>query len=230
MSNIITSEFIAKCTVDFKRADLTGDGYLDFEEFRVGTGCSPEQVRRLWSIFQRFDKDRNGKMDLDEFIAMAATLRGVTTDEVDEVLAEFLLMDKDRNGYVTIEEFYEFIRETNPEIAQNRQKFLGTFKVYDENGNGRIEYEEFRKLSGIMSRSTVDGEIDFALSSFLMVDKNGDGRITLDEFYNFVVSTNPGKVVTMREVKDLLKTFDTNGDGDMDFEEFKEMMKLVVGN
>ena len=223
MTHVITSEFIAKCTEDFKKADVNRDGFLDFEEFKVGTGCSPSQVRQLWGIFQRFDLDKNGKMDVDEFIAMAASFRG-GSGEVDEVLAEFLMIDKDRSGYITPEEMYEYFLATGNDAAHDKQKFLTTFQAFDANGDGRISYEEFRRMAEIVkaSQGSADSEERVA---FLIVDTDGNGYITPDELYKFCLTSNPDIASDPNKFKSVFNLIDTNGDGKVDFEEFKRMTR-----
>lgn len=228
MTSIITSEFIAKCTADFKAADANGDGFLDFEEFRVGTGCSPAQVRQVWTLFQRFDKDGNGVMDLDEFIAMAATLKGATANEIDETLAGFLLLDKDRNGYISKEEFHEFCLSTNPAIAQDNDKFQATFQAFDTNKDGRIDYAEFKRMTTATRAAKGEGEeSDPDRRAFIMIDRDGDGVITPEEFHKFCLSYNP--VVATNEAKfaTTFKIIDGDGNGGIDYAEFKRFLEAT---
>ena len=224
MSGIITSDFLAKCAADFKRADVNGDGFLDFEEFKAGVGCNPLQVRQVWNIFQKFDLDGNGKMDLDEFIAMAACLRG-GDDEVDETLAEFLLADKDHNGYILPEEMYEHLVASGSPVAHDRQKFLATFKAFDANGDGKISFEEFKRMAKIVEASESSGSDAEERMAFLIIDTDCNGYITPDELHQFCLASNPDIASDPQLFKSVFNLIDVNGDGKISFEEFKRIVQ-----
>ena len=228
MANVITSEFIAKCTEDFKRADLNGDGFLDFEEFRVGTGCTSAQVRRVWSIFQRFDLDKNGVMDLDEFIAMAATLKGAASEEIDSDLAGFLLLDKDHNGYISRDEFREFCLSTNPAVAHDEEKFQAAFQAFDTNGDGRIDYAEFKRMiKATRAAKGESGEDDPGRRAFIMIDQDGDGVISPEEFRKFCLSYNPVVAKDQEKFATTFKIIDGDGSGGIDYAEFQRFLEAT---
>ena len=46
MTSVITSEFVAKCKEDFKKADLNRDGFLDFDEFKAMWADFKEQMEK----------------------------------------------------------------------------------------------------------------------------------------------------------------------------------------
>merc|ERR1719361_3207693 len=64
-----------------------------------------------------------------------------------------------------------------------------------------------------------DTEIE---QTFKVFDKNGDGKITFDELKE--VLTELGEEVTDKDVMDMIKDADLNGDVAIDFEEFTMMM------
>ena len=225
MTSVITSEFIAKCTEDFKKADLNGDGFLDFEEFRAGLGCSALQTRKLWEFFQKFDTDGNRKMDLDEFISMAASTKGATEEEIDEELAGFLILDKNRNGYITPDELYKYYTVIQHELVHDKEKFMAAFNVLDVNGDGKIDYEEFKRMSELMAKSNKGGEINQIHATFRLIDQNRDGYITLEEFHAFFIIC--GHEISRESVNEIIKGFDINKDGRLSYREFKAMAKKI---
>lgn len=231
MNNNYDPEFVAQCRKEFDTADLNGDGYIDFEEFKAGTGCNEANIEVLRSVFDRFDTDGNGFMDFDEFCAMASLFKNTGDEEViDEDSAAFAFIDKDHNGVITIDEFYEFAKISNPEICTNAEKLQATFNLFDANGDGFIDFDEFKRMTSATRDAMTNGEIDQDRASFAFIDKDGNGIITLKEFCDFLKLTNPDDAMTLEEVLDIFEEYDTNGDGGIDFEEFKQMMRQINEN
>lgn len=60
------------------------------------------------------------------------------------------------------------------------------------------------------------------LSAFRLMDENGDGSLSLAELK--LVLTNYGERMSESEVQELVKLFDNDGDGTVDYNEFCEML------
>lgn len=228
MSKVFDPEFIEKCREEFKSADANGDGFIDFDEFKAGTGCTDAQVDEIKAVFERFDTDGNGKMDFDEFVAMASVFEELADDEsVDEDRAAFFMIDKDHNGVITPDEFFEFVKLTNPGAPYTMEHIEATFRLFDTNGDGLIDFDEFKLMTSATKASIADGEVDQDRASFAFIDKDGNGVIDPNELLEFLNITVPDAGITMDNVKELFDKFDTNSDGTIDFDEFKEMMKQI---
>lgn len=228
MSKVFDAAFIEKCREEFEAADINCDGYIDFEEFKAGTGCDEAQAEELKALFERFDTDGNGKMDFDEFVAMAAIVKEYEEgDNIDEDRAAFLMIDKDHNGVITLDEFYEFVCLSSPSVLYTMDYIQATFNLFDANGDGFIDFDEFKRMTTATRAATVDGKVDQDWASFFFIDKDCSGFISPDELYEFLNATAPQAGITMEQVRTIFARFDTNCDGSIDFEEFKEMMKQI---
>ena len=76
-----------------------------------------------------------------------------------------------------------------------------------------------RKFGG---ESISDGTSDHMRTAFRVFDKNGDGFIQLEELK--AVMKSLGNKLTDKELDDMLKKYDTDGDGQISYEEFVVMM------
>lgn len=222
MVSILTPEFIAKCKEDFKVIDANGDGFLDEKEFRAGSNCSATQKDGICSLLKENKHSEDWKMDVDEFIAMmAASTKG---DEFDKDLADFLFLDKDHNGLVSFEEYFQAVIRDCPDPEKNKGIIQEVFNRMDTNGDGNIDFEEYKNVSKLMEEPKDGEKVDELKAGFILIDKDGNGLVTVDEYYNFLKAVVPEEQINMDEVKLIFKEFDTNGDGFIDFEEFKVMM------
>lgn len=224
MTSVITSDFIVKCTEDFKKADRNGDGFLDFKEFKDGSGHNPIKVMKMWKLFKKFDKDGNGKMDVDEYIVMEASMKGAGKEEVDEDLVEFLMIDKDHNGYISLEEFRQHCLEADPELARNEEKFMKSFGAIDVNGDGKIDYAEYKRICDAGRAGEGGKEEDEIRVGFLAIDEDRDGYISPEEYFNFSVKTNPALANNKDQLMGAFKVMDLNGDGRIEYKEFRSFV------
>ncbi|XP_060070995.1 calmodulin-like [Ylistrum balloti] len=72
------------------------------------------------------------------------------------------------------------------------------------------------------SRNLNEEELAEIRRSFTIIDENGDGKITLEELQNaaYCLGMNP----TEEEAREMLEEADLDGDGCIDFEEYKNLM------
>ena len=59
-----------------------------------------------------------------------------------------------------------------------------------------------------------------------MFDKDGDGTITIDELATVMKSL--GQKPTLQELEDMIKEVDNDGNGEIDFQEFLDLMALKM--
>jgi calcium-dependent protein kinase len=145
-------------------------------------------------------------------------------EEIKELERAFRFIDENGDGRLTKEELIngqiKYMGKTENEAFIEVDKI---FKQVDADRNGYIEYEEF--IRACIKKETLfdDKYLKFAFSFF---DKDGSGQITVSEIKEVFCGGN--KNVNHEDLERLINEVDTNGDGQVSYEEFKEMMFKIV--
>ena len=139
--------------------------------------------------------------------------------ERDDLRAVFGLFDEDKNGLISEDELKTMVKSFGRDTAEVNLKEV--VSKFDANGNGQIDFEEFVTLMRDESASEVHGDVEL-LAAFRLIDVDNSGKISVPEIRALVAKTNEN--LSHSEVSDLLKDIDVNGDGEIDFEEFRELM------
>lgn len=70
---------------------------------------SPEKIAEIRKEFEYFDSDKNGQIDLREFIEMLTILSPKT--KANHVQEGFNMIDENSDGYIDFDEFLEWWQE-----------------------------------------------------------------------------------------------------------------------
>ncbi|MBA0741707.1 hypothetical protein Gogos_014839 [Gossypium gossypioides] len=93
----------------------------------------------------------------------------------------------------------------------------------DMNGDNYIDIDEFGALyQTIMDDRDEEKDIKEAFKVF---DQNGDGFITKEELRTVLASLRLKQGRMIEDCKRMIKKVDVDGDGMVNFKEFKQMMK-----
>mmetsp|Transcript_4749 Transcript_4749/g.11196 ORF Transcript_4749/g.11196 Transcript_4749/m.11196 type:complete len:502 (+) Transcript_4749:15-1520(+) len=132
----------------------------------------------------------------------------------------FTSLDKNGDGSLTPEELRKGLQEAG--LGQKGEDLAETIKQIDADGSGQIDYTEF--LAAAMDKKTYLQE-ERLWAAFRVFDKDGNGKITATELRQVLLSGSIDDVANAQQIQDLVKDVDKNGDGEIDFDEFVEMMK-----
>lgn len=94
-------------------------------------------------------------------------------------------------------------------------------KSVDDNGDGEIDFEEFLILMSSKKPSSDDPDKELR-DAFAVFDSDGSGSISRSELKKLM--KNLGQTLSDAELDAMMDEVDTDGNGEIDFEEFKTMM------
>ena len=121
-------------------------------------------------------------------------------------------------GSITTQELGNVLRSLgqNPTLAE-----LDDMIAQDDNdGNGTMDFPEFLSLMVKKMKDTSSDEK--ILDVFKSFDKDGNGYVSASELRSIMMSL--GEILTDVEVDEMIREADTNGDGQIDYDEFIQMM------
>ncbi|XP_024156410.2 probable calcium-binding protein CML27 [Rosa chinensis] len=126
---------------------------------------------------------------------------------MEEVQKVFNKFDENSDGLISSDELNNVLRKMGREMKPEE---------FDKDWDGHIDLEEFTK---IMNGS---GSSKDLLDAFNVYDLDKDGLISVSELHE--VLNRLGEKCSVGECATMITKFDVNGDGFINFEEFKQMM------
>jgi len=133
----------------------------------------------------------------------------------------FQMFDRNGDGRITKKELNDSLANMgisipDPELTQMIEKI-------DVNGDGCVDIDEF----GVLYQTIMDehDEDEDMREAFNVFDQNGDGFITVDELKTVLASLGLNQGRTTEDCKKMIMKVDVDGDGMVNFHEFKQMMR-----
>ncbi|KAL1554839.1 calmodulin-like protein 3 [Salvia divinorum] len=140
----------------------------------------------------------------------------------------FATFDKNKDGFITKQELRESLQ--NMGILAGEKDVEDMVEKVDFNGDGLIDFGEFCKLYESMDGGGAAADEDGDLrDAFDVFDGNKDGRITVEELGMVLSSLGFSEGSKIEDCKEMIRKVDVDGDGMVDFEEFKKMMREGLG-
>ncbi|KAK8956000.1 putative calcium-binding protein CML30 [Platanthera guangdongensis] len=143
----------------------------------------------------------------------------------------FSTFDSDGDGFISLAELSESLRRLGFPISGGEVRSL--MEKADSNGDGLIDFGEFAELCsswGTTQAETEDGGDAELREAFAVFDGNGDGKITVDELGLVLKSLGLKQGAGAEACRGMIEKVDMDGDGMVNFEEFKKMMAANEGN
>lgn len=172
-------------------------------------------------------KNFNAKFKLQKAIILFIISFFDLKEEKDELLKTFKALDLDHDGQLTTEElligYSKMMGEDDAKKEVDR-----IFQVIDVNNTGAIDFTEFL-LATVNHKKLLSQER--LTQVFKMFDTDNSGTISRDEIKTFFSMGQEGKQSNNENdefVMELIEEVDKNGDGEISFSEFKEMMSHAL--
>ncbi|KAL4237342.1 hypothetical protein ACF0H5_002060 [Mactra antiquata] len=144
----------------------------------------------------------------------------LTEEQIAEFREAFRLFDKDGDGTISTKELAIVMGSLgqNPSASELEDMI----NEIDADGSGAIDFPEFLQMMAVKMNSA-ESEDDIR-EAFKVFDTEGKGYISSVELRN--VMSNLGEKITDEEVDEMMREADMDGDGTIDYEEYKEAFSL----
>merc|ERR1719336_835426 len=204
----------------FLAIDINRDGLLSKQELSASGKFNAQEVE---AIFMLGDLNGDGELDLEEFVGLLCPMAGMAlarltrnVNNINDAQQLFRILDKDGDGNISMEE----MRACGSRF--NSQEIEAIFAIGDVDNDGAISLNEFVAVM-CPTAATVVGRLSKTYENleqikqgFRKLDKNGDGMISKPEMASAGLS--------QQEVAAIFSIGDTNGDGEIDIDEFIAVM------
>ncbi|KAG2710783.1 hypothetical protein I3843_04G044200 [Carya illinoinensis] len=132
------------------------------------------------NIFNKFDKNGDGKISCDELKDIIHAL-GSRTSSVDEVKRIMSEVDKDGDGFIDLDEFVEFHfgGSSSGSTQDSTRELRDAFELYDLDKDGLISASE---LHSVLKRLGEKCTMVDCCKMIRAVDTDGDAHVNFEEF------------------------------------------------
>ncbi|KAJ1387857.1 EF-Hand 1, calcium-binding site [Sesbania bispinosa] len=138
-----------------------------------------------------------------------------------ELKRVFQMFDRNGDGRITKKELTDSLENLGIFIPD--KELTQMIEKIDVNGDGCVDMDEFGELyQSIMDERDEEEDMREAFNVF---DQNRDGFITVDELRAVLSSLGLKQGRTVEECKRMIMKVDVDGDGMVNYKEFKQMMK-----
>ena len=155
----------------------------------------------------------------------------IVRDEMDFVGTMFDSFDVKDNGEIPIYQIDQLL--DNMGLSVGEHEHVEMIASIDVDGDGFVSRDEFIQWKLKFDRT--DGYSYMKLLSkdlFRVIDRDGSGTVSAEEFGEGIrqyLEKSGEKGMKKREVIELIRDFDTNGDGQMDIVEFEKLIDFAYG-
>jgi len=173
------------------------------------------------AIVQAFKDMAN--MDHLQRAVITAAVHRLPEERTAHLRRIFHKLDANGNGTLSVEELVQGLGEAVGRIGAD-EEITRVLEQIDTDGNRSIDYTEFLAATFACKKGAFRDEICEA--AFSLFDGDGSGKLSLLELTEFIgLDINDDTLSNASTTASLLDKYDTDGDGTIDVEEFKRLLK-----
>ncbi|KAH9651803.1 calcium-dependent protein kinase 9 [Citrus sinensis] len=216
VKNSSTLEFI------LYTADMDGNGAIDYTEFTAATiqRQKLERSEYLSKAFQYFDKDNSGYITLDELVTAFKENNMGDDAKIKELLSD---IDSNKDGMISYDEFRAMVE--SPQTIRN-VSHIYTDKAKKFGLGNTKQFRAMNMLKKLVLQVIVENlpteEKQKLMEKFREMDTDNSGTLTLSELKAGLAKL--GSALEESEVNQYMEAGDIDGNGNIDFIEFVNLM------
>ncbi|KAJ0971228.1 hypothetical protein J5N97_019187 [Dioscorea zingiberensis] len=168
---------------------------------------------------QSLHRLRHPKNSSTPMASSAHQLERKTSRRANEFREAFRRFDADGDGKISSEELRSFLAWAGEDVS--RQGAEAAMRDFDSDGDGLMDYEDFVRLME-SDRSSGGGDEDLKRAFEMFVAEKGAGCITADGLQRML--SRLGDVTSYEECVAMIRAYDLDGNGVLDYSEFQRMM------
>ena len=175
-------------------------------------------AKSVLNNMKKFKKNKKFEKAMISFIINQLILK----DEKNELERQFKEWDKNGDGFLSKEEIVDGYRKAYGNVDENEIENM--IKSIDLDGNGVIDYNEFLTCSINKDKILKKENLEYCFNAF---DSDGSGKISLEEISTIFNKGNKEEIdkEDIEAFRKMIKEADENGDGEISFVEFKNLMR-----
>jgi calcium-dependent protein kinase len=157
-------------------------------------------------------------------IALTAIAHQLHDSEISELRRSFAALDANGDGTLTIAELKQGLDKSGIVLPVDFNLLVAEI---DSDGSGSIDYMEF--IAATMDQKLYN-QRDVCWRAFKMFDRDNSGKISVSEFLKILNSPeeDAAKFFDKETIKQMMEEFDANKDGEIDFDEFVNMVTTTA--
>ena len=209
--------FIKKLLTYNPKDRITIQQAIDDEWFSIVK--TKEEVVLNGSVLNNL-KTFNTKNKMQQSIYFFLVNHMASKEEKKELTKTFKALDINNDGVLSKDELLAGFKRINTNMTENDINEI--IDRIDNNKSKEIDYSEF--IAAAINRKNLLSE-EKMQTCFNIFDKDKSGKISVTELKEMLQGNN---VVEDNVWQDLMQQADRNGDGELEYEEFKELLMKMI--
>ena len=175
-------------------------------------------AKNVLKNMKKFKKNKKFEKATMSFIVNQLVLK----EERKDLEKQFKEWDKNGDGVLSRDEIIEGYKKTYGFVDEG--EIDNMISSIDLDGNGVIDYNEFLTCTMNKEKILNNDNLEICFKAF---DSDNSGKISLDEISAIFNSEDKEKIdkEELEVFKKMIKDADENGDGEISFKEFKDLMR-----